>query len=85
MDIDRFEFEEGDNSFWEEPEKYALVKHNNPPINTHSILILEPRLFTSIFEDHEYAKKLAVMMIKHGVRVFENMEDFLEWYNNRNR
>ena len=85
MDQNMFEFEEAHKRFWEQPENHALVKHNNPPIDTHAILTLEPRLFYMIVEDVEYAKKLATKMIEHGVKVFDNYEDFLEWYNNRNR
>jgi hypothetical protein len=80
-----FEFEEAYKCFWEQPDKHALVKHNNPPIDTHAILKLEPRLFTLIAEDYEDAKKLAKKMIEHGVKVFDNYEDFFEWYNNRNQ
>jgi len=75
-----FEFEENHKSFWEQPDKHALVKHHNPQINHYTILTLEPRLFTLIVDDDEYAEKLAKKMIEHGVKVFDNMKVFLEWY-----
>ena len=80
-----FEFEEGHNSLWEQPDNHALVQSDNLPIGAYSILVLEPRLLYMIVEDIEYAKMLAKKMIEHGVKIFDNFEDFLEWYNNRNR
>lgn len=79
------EFEEAYRLFWEQPDKHALVKLNNPPMNTHTVLILEPRLSILISEDEEELTKLGKKMIEHGVKVFDNFKEFYEWHDNRNQ
>ncbi|MFT3675214.1 MAG: hypothetical protein QM781_04885 [Chitinophagaceae bacterium] len=74
-------FEESHRECWEKPEKYALVKENHNGVEFYSVFSVGAVLMVTLYDDFEYALKLAKKMIENGVRVFEDVKDLLEWYN----
>ena len=75
-----FEFNEAHRSYWEEPHKYALAKEKKNGKEYYIIYTIEPVLMMLLCEDFEYCLRLSKKMIESGVRLFNNFDEFYQWY-----
>lgn len=78
-------FEKGDEKYWEEPDKHALVKTHYNGIDFYTIHTTEPVLSMLLCDDFDYAIRVSKKMIENGVKVFENFEAFDDWYKQRKK
>jgi len=86
MEINDFEnFEDKDKPYWDQPNEFVLIKSHRQRLDYYTILRIEPRLFMLMADDFEDSQNVANKMIEHGVMVFDNMQDFLNWYAARNK
>ncbi|MFD2920702.1 hypothetical protein ACFS6H_13340 [Terrimonas rubra] len=77
-------FEIDDYTFWENPEKHALVRDRMNNTDFFGIYTVDPILLMKLCDDFDYALRLSYKMLENGVRVFNNFQDLFEWYSNRN-